>query len=274
MAQRYRNSRDPNEGLEELEQERNQESQEGGDPVSTSNEGDEEGGNWKKRHGDPRKANARMEKEKYDEIAKLREQLSQAKQAEVKYPADEDEFQAWVQKYPVISRMVDTLVQKRVLEGNGMLEPKFNRVTELEKQLASERLERDKKVAYDKIVKAHPDFDKLVDDDKFQDWIGEQSEWVQHALWENETDARSAIDAVDLYKALNGAPAKKKQQEVDNASNPRGYSSGGGANPTGGSEPLFKESQVQKMSDKDYERFETQIREAIRDGRFEYDLSA
>ena len=271
MAQRYRNSRDPNEGLEELEQERNQESQEGGAPASTSEERDGGEGNWKKRHGDLRRTSARIEKEKDEQIAKLKEQLEAAKKGSIKYPADEEEFQAWINKYPVISRMVDTLVQKRIIEGNGMLEPKFNRVTELEKELANERLDRQKQEAFNKIKKAHPDFEKLVDSDEFQEWIGEQSEWVQNALWENETDARSAIDAVDLYKARNGAGKRQKDKEVENASNPRRSA---GASPTGGNEPLFKESQVQKMSDKDYERFETQIREAIRDGRFEYDLSA
>lgn len=272
MAQRYRNSRDPNEGLEELEQ-NNDKSQEGGDPVSTTPEGggDEGEGNWKKRHGDLRRSSARIEKEKDEAIAKLREELEAAKKGSIKYPADEEEFKAWVEKYPVISRMVDTLVQKRIIEGNGMLEPKFNRVTELEKQLADERLDRQKQEAFTKIKKAHPDFEKLVESDEFQDWIGEQSEWVQNALWENETDARSAIDAVDLYKARNGAGKRQKEKEVDNASNPRRSTS---ASPTGGNEPLYKESQVQKMNDKEYERHEDAIREAIRDGRFEYDLSA
>lgn len=269
---KYRNSRDADQELEDALTERGDSKQEGGDPKNTpeSNE-DEEGGNWKKRHGDLRRTSAKREKELQDRIAQLEKDNSSKKSEPIRFPADEEEFMAWVNKYPQMTKMVDTLVQKRVLEGNKMLEPNFNRVSELEKQLSDERRGREKEIALQQIKKAHPDFDELVDDDSFQEWISDQAQWVQDALWENDTDSRTAIDALDLYKARNKRQSKSsKQEEVFNASASKRGSS---VSPTGGSEPLYRESQVARMKDDEYERHEEKIREAIRDGRFEYDLS-
>jgi len=50
-------------------------------------------------------------------------------------------------------------------------------------------------------------------------------------------------------------------------------SSGGGV-PSGGSDILYLESDVARMTDTEYERHEPKIMEAIRDGKFKYDLSA
>lgn len=272
---KYRNSRGAEEDqeLEEaLKERQGNANPEGGDPesTSTSNE-DEEGGNWKKRHGDLRRTSAKREKELQDRIDRLEKAVSEKKNEPIKFPADEEEFAAWVSKYPQMTKMMDTLVQRRILEGNKMLEPNFDRVSQLEQQLSSERSERQKEIALGQIKKAHPDFDKLVDDDNFQEWIGDQAQWVQDALWENDTDSRTAIDAIDLYKARNkGRTQASKQDEISNASAGRRGSS---VSPTGGGDALYRESQVAKMSDTEYERHEDKIREAIRDGRFEYDLS-
>lgn len=268
---KYRNARDADQELDEALKERgttdDNPTQEGGDP----NLENEEGGNWKKRHGDLRRTSAKREKELKDELDQLKKKLSEKKPEEVKFPATEEEFTEWVARYPQMTKMMDTLVQRRIIEGNKMLEPNFDRVSQLEKELSGERRERQKEIALQEIKKAHPDFDKLVDDESFQEWIGDQASWVQDALWENDTDSRTAIDALDLYKARNKVrSSSQKDDEISNASSTRRGSS---VSPSGGSEPLYRESQVAKMKDDEYERHEPKIREAIRDGRFEYDLS-
>lgn len=271
---RYRNSRDPNEGLDELLKERNPE---GGDPgrqpdagANPEEELNSEEKSWKKRHGDLRRHSSKKEDELKNKIKELESQVEQSNKANMKFPADEREFNEWITKYPVVSKMVDTLVQKRIIEGNGMLEGRFDRVKQLEEEIANSKLEREKEKAYREIKKVHPDFDKLVEDDDFQKWIESQANWVQDALWENETDAQSAIDAVDLYKARNNKGKREKEREIENASGSRRSTSEA---PTGGSDAIYTESQVNKMSQNEYERHEEKIREAIRDGRFKYDLS-
>lgn len=273
---RYRNSRPLDDGLEEdlrardgqdtQEDNTDKSNKEGGDP---NLDPDNEGGNWKKRHGDLRRASSKKEDELNNRIRELEKEKLAAERANIKYPASEDEFSEWIKKYPVVSKMVDTLVQKRILEGNGMLEGKFSRVQELEQQIARDKIEQQKEKALATINKAHPDFMTLVENDNFQNWIGSQAQWVQDALWENETDAQSAIDAVDLYKARN--KVRDPKQEAQNASSPPRSSS---STPSEGSDFAYTESGVARMNDAEYERHESKIREAIRDGKFKYDLSA
>ena len=42
------------------------------------------------------------------------------------------------------------------------------------------------------LLKIHPDFSTIRDSDDFHNWAEEQPSWVQNALYENDTDARSA----------------------------------------------------------------------------------
>lgn len=270
MSQRYRSQRREDELNEDLSAKPdNNANPEGGDPnLDPSPDNDGEGGNWKKRHGDLRRHAAKKEEELSNRIKELEKAVSEASKANIKYPVTEDEFAEWATKYPVIHKMMRTAVLKEMNAGDGA---SIDRVAALEEQIARDKLDRQKEIALAQIIKAHPDFLKLVEEDKFQDWIGEQSQWVQDALWDNETDSRSAIDAVDLYKTRNKVPnPKSKEQEVQNAS--IGSRSGGGA-PSGEADVLYLESAVARMTDAEYERHEPKIKEAIRDGKFKYDLS-
>jgi hypothetical protein len=122
------------------------------------------------------------------------------------------------------------------------------------------------------LLKLHPDFNDIRDDDDFHEWADEQPKWVQDALYENDNDARSAARAIDLYKADRGISTKKKSTSKDAARsvNTRSERSNIQAN---GSGSAIRESEVQKMSAIEYEKNADEIMEAIRTGNFIYDLS-
>ena len=42
------------------------------------------------------------------------------------------------------------------------------------------------------LLKMHPDFVDIREDDDFHNWAEEQPQWVQQALYENDNDAKSA----------------------------------------------------------------------------------
>ena len=118
---------------------------------------------------------------------------------------------------------------------------------------------------------AHPDFADIRDSDEFHEWAEEQPKWIQDALYENDDDARAASRAVDLYKADKGIKTKKSSSSKDAAkaiskTNTR-------SEPSGEQSGLIKESVVQKMSAQQYEKNAEAIMEAIRTGKFVYDVS-
>ena len=98
--------------------------------------------------------------------------------------------------------------------------------------------------------------------------MAEQPISIQDALYKNNTDARAASRAIDLYKADTG---KRKTTTKKSAAQAVGRTSS--STPTTTGKVKFSESQVSKMSDKDFEKYEDAIADAMRSGNFDFDLS-
>jgi predicted metal-dependent hydrolase len=122
------------------------------------------------------------------------------------------------------------------------------------------------------LLRLHPDFDQIRDDDEFHNWVDEQPKWVQQALYENDTDARAAARAIDLYKADKKIATKRSTSNRDAAQSIN--TKGGRSAPSGeDKDGMIYESQVAKMSTLDYEKYQEDIGKAIKSGKFVYDLS-
>ena len=141
-------------------------------------------------------------------------------------------------------------------------------MTEIDNLQASAKRER----AEVELLSFHPDFDDIRSSDDFHSWADEQPKWVQDALYENDTDARSAARAIDLYKADMGITGKKKLNTDDAV---KSVNTKGGRNTPQADETksYLKESVVNKMSSQEYEKNVDNIMEAIRSGKFIYDIS-
>lgn len=130
-----------------------------------------------------------------------------------------------------------------------------------------------KEKAEAELMRLHPDFDEIRDSDDFHMWADEQPKWVQDALYENDNDARSAARAIDLYKADKGITSEKKIKKNKGAAEAVSGKGSRSAPQTEESSSYLKESQVQAMSPQEYERHSDEIMEAIRSGKFIYDIS-
>jgi hypothetical protein len=122
-------------------------------------------------------------------------------------------------------------------------------------------------------LKIHPDFDTIRDTDDFHNWADEQPAWVQQALYENDTDARSAASAIDLNKVdrnIGKAKPEKKTSGAAESINTRGSRSAPSGENTDG---VIYESQVAKMSSLQYEKNAEAIHKSMQTGKFVYDLS-
>ena len=218
---------------------------------------------FKKRYGDLRRHMASKDKETEERIKALEDQLSKATRNELVLPKSDDEIAAWTKKYPDVAGIVETIADKKARERSTDLD---KRMKDIEKM----RVDAVKEKAEAELMKLHPDFIDIREDDKFHDWADEQPKWVQDALYENVDDAKSVARVIDLYKIDAGIKTKKSDgKSAASAVNTRSKTT-----PTSDdSNNNWRESQIEKMSDKEYAKNQESIMEAMRTGKFVYDLS-
>jgi hypothetical protein len=221
---------------------------------------------FKKRYGDLRRHSQQQQLTLQKQIDELRNQLTQSTEKQIKLPTSEDELATWAKTYPDVAKIVETIAIKKAKEQTASIEERFKNLDERERLTAREKAELE-------LMKLHPDFDTIRDTDDFHNWAEEQPAWVQQALYENDTDARSAARAIDLYKVdRNIGKTKPKKEDASAAQSVRTRSerSAPSSNDTEG---VIYESQVAKMSSKQYEASEEKIQAAMQAGKFVYDLS-
>jgi len=217
---------------------------------------------FKKRYGDLRRHMQEKEKEFNDKLEAL---STKTKRASIVPPKSDEDIEAWAKQYPDVAGIVETIAAKKAKELFSKAE---SRLTELDD--AHNEALRIK--AENQIRKTHDDFDELRSSESFHDWADEQPKWVKDALYENMDDPASVIRVIDLYKVDNGmTPAAKRQSKKAAASTvTKGTRTSIDAK---GLQGQIKESDVAKMSTKEFEDRQDEITEAMRKGKFVYDMS-
>jgi hypothetical protein len=219
---------------------------------------------FKKRYGDLRRHAQQKEADLQSQIDQLRTQLDESTKKQIKLPKSDEDIEAWAKEYPDVAGIVETIAIKKSREQAKALEDKIKQIDEMQVSATKERAEVE-------LLKLHPDFVDIREDDDFHNWAEEQPKWVQQALYENDNDAKSAARAIDLYKADRNI-GKKKSTSKDAAFATNTKTSR--TKPQTSDESSYlKESQVQKMSSQEYEKRADEVMEAIRTGKFVYDVS-
>ena len=221
---------------------------------------------FKKRYSDLRRHQQKQAEELKKEIESLKTQLSVAAQKEMKLPKSDEDIEQWAEEYPDVAKIVETIAIKKAKEQNAALEQRMKAIDDMQISATKEKAEAE-------LMRLHPDFDEIRDSDDFHMWADEQPKWVQDALYENDNDARSAARAIDLYKADKGITSEKKAKKTKGAAEAVSGKGSRSAPQTEESSSYLKESQVQAMSPQEYEKYSDEIMEAIRSGKFIYDIS-
>ena len=217
---------------------------------------------FKKRYGDLRRHTQQKEKEWEEKFAKL-EKL--AKQEGIVPPKSDEDLEAWMKEYPDVAGFVQATAAKQAQE---MFDKANIRIEELD----NERTELKRTSAESVIRKTHSDFDDLRAADEFHDWADAQPKWVKDALYENSDDPQSVIRVIDLYKMDKGlTPADKKKKTKDAAKTvAKNNKTQVDVEDVSSS---VKESEVARMSAKEFEERSDEINAALRSGKFIYDIS-
>ena len=222
---------------------------------------------FKKRYGDLRRHTQKQQIEMQKQLDDLRSQLEQSTTQQIRLPKSEEELEQWSREFPEVAKIVETIAMKKAKEQNAALEERFKKLDEMQAETLKEKAEAE-------LMRLHPDFNTIREQDEFHEWVESQPKWVQSALYDNENDAVSAARAIDLYKADKGISTSKrtKKSEEREAASSVGKSSRTGFD-TDSEQGTIRESDVERMSAKEYERNQEAIIAAIQSGKFIYDKS-
>jgi len=217
---------------------------------------------FKKRYGDLRRHMQEKEKEWNERLEALEKRKT--KQNIVPPKSDED-IEAWAQQYPDVAGIVEKIASQKAKEMFGKAEARLKELDEAHNEALRMKAEN-------VIRKSHEDFDELRQSDDFHNWADEQPKWVKDALYENADDPASVIRVIDLYKVDNGltAAAKRNNRKAAASSVTKGTRT---SIDTKGTSGQIKESDVARMSAKEFEARQDEIQAAMASGKFVYDMS-
>jgi len=217
---------------------------------------------FKKRYGDLRRHMQEKEKEWNGRL----ESLEKRKEKESIVPPKSDEdIEAWQKKYPDVAGIVEKIASQKAKEM-------FSKAEERLKELDEAHNEALRMKAENVIRKTHDDFDELRQSDEFHNWAEAQPKWVKDALYENSDDPASVIRVIDLYKVDNGLTnaAKRNNKKAAASTVTKGTRT---SIDTKGVSSQIKESDVAKMSAREFEERQDEISQAMASGKFVYDMS-
>ena len=220
---------------------------------------------FKKRYGDLRRHMQDKEQEFKLELEKLKAQLEKATKNELVLPKSEQDIAAWAKKYPDVAGIIEAIADKKAQERSSDIDKRLREVEELRSQAKRDKAEAE-------LMSLHPDYADIRSDDAFHTWAESQPKWVQDALYENVDDARSVARVIDLYNADQGI-TKQKTTSSDKAAASSVNARTRNTPEADESKTYFRESQVNKMSTREYEKNADAIMDAIRSGKFIYDVS-
>jgi len=222
--------------------------------------------NFKKRYGDLRRHQQKKEEEFTAKIEALEAQLTKAANKELVLPKTDEELEAWTKEYPDVASIIETIADKKSKSAAKELETRMAELEEL-------RLNATRDKAEAELIKMHPDFIEIREDDSFHTWAEDQPKWVQDALYENVDDAKSVSRVIDLYKVDKGITNKKKAKPAEKAAASSVKTKSAATPEPDESAKMIRESEVANMTIQEYEKRADEIMEAQRSGNFIYDMT-
>ena len=222
--------------------------------------------NFKKRYGDLRRHQQKKEEEFSAKIEALEAQLTKAANKELVLPKTDEELEAWSKEYPDVASIIETIADKKSKSAAKELETRMAELEELRVNATRDKAEAE-------LIKIHPDFIEIREDDTFHTWAEDQPKWVQDALYENIDDAKSVARVIDLYKVDKGITNKKKAKPAEKAAASSVKTKSAATPEPDESAKMIRESEVANMTIQEYEKRADEIMEAQRSGNFIYDMT-
>lgn len=219
---------------------------------------------WKARYGDLRRHEQRQKKDFEARISELEKKIGEA-QTPSELPKSKKDLEEYKKKYPDVANLLMEMAREEAQKLFDNAQDKFQRYDEVTEELSRAQ-------AVKKVKKEHPDFDEIVAGDEFHAWINDQPEWFSNVMFDQHEDVKSIIKVLDVFKRENGLTKEaKKEKDKENA---QGISTRSRPDPDADAlKGTLKESDIERMSMREYEEHYEEIQKARRSGKIIYDVS-
>ena len=196
---------------------------------------------------------------------KSREQelLEEATKNRTEYqaPKTEEELEKFKEQYPDVYEVVETVAHLQSESKAKVLEERLSKLQEREAEMIQQQAEQ-------RLYDRHPDFDDIRNSDDFHEWAKEQPESIQQWIYNNADDADLASRAIDLFKKDKGIDVPKK--ETKSSSKTKSAADMVSTKTTAvepKSEKVWSEREIAAMSMDEFDKYESEISEAMQQGR-------
>ena len=218
---------------------------------------------FKKRYDDlKRHYDSTLGKHK-DEVRTLRTQLEQSSKQFVP-PKSKDELEAWRKEYPDVYDMVETIAMTKADTRAKEMEDKYQNLQVQQEQISREKAEVE-------LLKAHPDYKDIRQNDEFHEWAARQDPVIQGWLYENTSNSSLAGRAIDLYKMDKGTSSlsKKEEKAVKKEAAKAITKTAKATEVDMPKKKVWSNAEISKMSVREYAKYEEDIDKAVREGRIQ-----
>ena len=142
-----------------------------------------------------------------------------------------------------------------------VLEERLSKLQEREQEISQQEAEK-------RLRERHPDFDDIRNSDDFHKWAKEQPSSIQSWIYDNADDADLASRAIDLFKRDLGIDVPEK---ITKSSSKTKSAADMVSTKTTAVEPksekVWSEREIAAMSMDEFDKYESEISEAMQQGR-------
>ena len=218
---------------------------------------------FKKRYDDLKKHYDSTINKHKEELTSLRTQL-EANNKQFVPPKSKQELEAWRKEYPDVYDMVETIAINKATTQTADLENKYKNLQLQQEQIAKEKAEVE-------LLKLHPDFNDIRQQDDFHAWAEQQDPTIQSWLYENTSNSKLAARAIDLYKMDRGLSklTKKEEKDVKKEAAKAISKTKKSTESDIPKKKIWTTSEISKLKPHQFEKFEKEIDLARLEGRIE-----
>ena len=177
-------------------------------------------------------------------------------------PKSPEELERFKTDYPDVYEVVETVAHMQSETKAKVLEERLSKLQERETQLVRQDAEK-------RLVERHPDFEDIRNSDDFHEWAKEQHASIQAWVYDNTDDADLASRALDLFKKDIGmdVPATKSSSKKPTKQSAADMVSTKTTSIEPTQERVWSLREIEAMSVQEFDKFETEISNAMQEGR-------
>jgi len=180
---------------------------------------------------------------------------------EYKAPKSAEELEEFKNQYPDVYEVVETVAHLQSETKAKVLEERLSKLQEREQQLVRQDAEK-------RLMERHPDFEDIRNSDDFHGWAKEQPKSIQDWIYNNADDADLASRALDLFKKDFGIePTKVKSSSKQTRQSAADMVSTKTTSVEPKQKKVWSEKEIAAMSMAEFDRYESEISEAMQEGR-------